>query len=350
VGAALWADRRRDGRRVRLELLVRGAGRHAVGLGILIALFGGACTSLRMTPPETGGGGTGGDTGGSAGTGGLATGGTTGVGGTTGAGGTGGGAVGGTGGGAVGGTGGGAVGGTGGGVTGRGGSGGGGTGGAIVEPPGLIAFWRFNEASGTTVADSSGNGQALTLSTNNGWTAAGREMAAFAFDGANDVARVVPAAGQPLYDFPTVPLSFSAWVRPGLAAASRPFATAVARTHEDYAFQDFWLGLANGRPACTIHSPTMEGAIASAAAPASAWTHIACTYGLAGVATLYVNGVAAATHTTNQNLGPIPTAILVGASETMVPSQIAEYFPGAIDDVRIYNVTLTAAEIASIAR
>ena len=39
-----------------------------------------------------------------------------------------------------------------------------GTGGTIAEPAGLIAYWRFNEGSGTTVADSSGNGQTLTLS------------------------------------------------------------------------------------------------------------------------------------------------------------------------------------------
>ncbi len=50
---------------------------------------------------------------------------------------------------------------------------------------------------------------------------------------------------------------------------------------------------------------------------------------------------------TYQNLGPIPTAILVGASET---AGLEDFFPGAIDDVRIYNTTLSASEVASIAR
>ena len=188
--------------------------------------------------------------------------------------------MGGTGGGdgtGVGGTGGtGGVGGTGGGAGGRGG-----TGGALPEPPGLIAFWRFNEATGTTVADSSGNGQSLTLSSSSRWTTLGHEGAAFAFDGASDVAgRDAAAEASRSASYPTIPLTFSAWIRPDAAAIARPFATAVARTHEDYAFQNFWLGLISGKPACTIHSPSMEGAVASVVVPPAAWTHIACTYGL----------------------------------------------------------------------
>jgi len=288
---------------------------------LLAATSAGACSPLRMTAVETG---TGGDAMGAAGTGGSAAG--TGGGG----GGSGGTASAGTSGGGTGGT-------------GRGGAAG------TAEPPGLIAFWRFNENSSTTVEDSSGFGQPLMLSTGGGWTT-GHEGAGFAFDGINDVAGVVPQVGQRLYDYPVLQLTFSAWVRPGPAAASREFATVVARTHEDYAFQDFWLGLVNGRPSCTIHSPYQEGPVASAVLSTTSWTHIACTHGVSGTVTLYVNGAFAASGNSGQNLGPIPTAILVGASETMQPSVLGQYFPGAIDDVRIYNRTLMPSEVQSIAR
>jgi hypothetical protein len=287
---------------VRLELLsVRG-----LRLGIVVALCAGACTSLNTKPPETGTAGAGGDTGGTAGTGGTAAGG-----------------------------------------TGGGGTGGGGTGG-LAGPAGLIAFWRFNEGSGTTVADSSGNGQPLAISTGSRWTTAGHEGAAFAFDGVADVASFQPVLGHLLWDYPTIPLTMSAWVRPDDAAAARPFATAVARTHEDFAFQDFWLGLMNGRPACTIHSPSKEGVVATGLAPSNTWTHIACAYGLSGDAILYVNGMSAGSINTPQNLGPIETAILVGASETNTDG-VHDFFPGAIDDVRMYNTTLSSFEVAFIA-
>jgi sialidase-1 len=110
------------------------------------------------------------------------------------------------------------------------------------------------------------------------------------------------------------------------------------------------MGLVQGKPACSVHSPAQETATAPTALSTTAWTHIACTHDLGGEITVYVNGAAVGTYYSGQNLGPIPTAILIGASETMQPSQMAQFFPGAIDDVRIYKRALTPAEIVAIRR
>ncbi|HMF42067.1 MAG TPA: LamG domain-containing protein, partial [Polyangia bacterium] len=228
---------------------------------------------------------------------------------------------------------------------GTGGSGGG-TGGT-AEPAGLIAFWRFDEGSGTTVVDSSGNGQTLTLSASGSDWATGHAGGGLSVDGTSGYAGVVPFNGQELYSYPVYNLSFSAWIKPDPAAASLSFATAVARAHEDYLFEDFWLGLVDGRPACMIHNPNWQGAVATAAAPAGAWTHIACTYDSTIAVTLYVDGAYAASTSSTEGLGPIPTRILVGAAET---DALQAFFPGVIDDVRIYKTTLTLSEVASIAK
>jgi hypothetical protein len=232
-----------------------------------------------------------------------------------------------------------------GGTGGRGGSGGNGAGG---EPGGLIACWRFNEGTGTTSSDCSGNGQTLTASaTGANFVVGHNQSGGMAFDGIAGYAYLVPLDGQPLLTLPVSSLTMSAWVKPDDAASGRPFATAVARTHEDNLFQDFWLGLAGGKPACTIHNPNMQGAIALGVAPANVWTHIACTYAPSGVVTLYVNGTAAASFTSNEILGPIPTRILVGAAET---DALQAFLPGVVDDVRIYKDALTPSEVASIAQ
>jgi hypothetical protein len=335
-----------------------------------------ACTPLRMTAPETGGGGTGGagaGTGGSeagaggdtGGTGGSAAG-TAGNAGNTGA--TGGSVLGGAGG--SGGRGGGGAGGTGGAVAGtagmggrggrgggggRGGSGGagnnggrggaGGTGGA--EPAGLIAFWRFDEGTGMTIADSSGNGQTLTMSDTGANFVTGHDGSGMSFDGTTAYAYVVPVGSQPLLSYPASALTMSAWAKPDDTTNRQPFATIVARAHEDYLFEDFWLGFVSGKPACTIHNPDWQGAVASTEAPAGVWTHIACTYDPSGMITLYVNGVDVASFTSNETLGPIPTRILVGAAET---DALQAFLPGFVDDIRIYKDALTSAEVASIAR
>jgi hypothetical protein len=268
-----------------------------------------ACSPLRMTAPETGAGGAAGGTAGAAGTGGAGAAGATGTG---------------------------------------GGAGGG------AEPAGLIAHWRFNEGSGTSVADSSGNGQPMTLSsTGASWTTLGRDgTSALTFDGAAGFAEMMPTVGQALYNYPVIKLTFSAWVKPHATAASREFAAAVARAHEDYAFEDFWIGLVNGKPGCMIHSADWQGAVASALAPAGAWTHVACTYAMDGQVILYVNGASAGSASSNQTIGPIPPRILVGADEVDPGGGIVvqDFFPGAIDDVRIYRETLTPSDVASIAR
>src|SRR4029453_19442437 len=54
-----------------------------------------------------------------------------------------------------------------------------------VTPTGLVAYWKFDEGSGTTVSDSSANGNTGTLVNGPLWTA-GRVGNALFFDGIDD--------------------------------------------------------------------------------------------------------------------------------------------------------------------
>ena len=301
------------------------------GLVVFVALASSelACTALRSAPPDGGGaGGAGGSTGGATGSGG-------GAGGGAGAAGSG---VAGSGGGAGSGT-----------------AGAGGTGGGIACDDRLIGWWRLNENSGTNTADHSAtaacarNDQTGVLVGGAAW-ATGHEGAGIAFNGSSAVVSVQPFDGSPLWDYPMFDMTMMAWIRPDAAAVASASASVVARTHEDYAFQDFWLGLVNGNPRCTIHHVNGEGATALAKVAANTWTHIACTYGLSGESRIYVNGTLAGTYNSVENLGPIPTRILIGASEVQNPNlTVLGYFSGVIDDVRIWNRRLELAEVAAIA-
>jgi len=288
-----------------------------------------ACTELRSSPPD-GLGGEGGNA--AAGSGGR-------------------GGIGGRGGSAGVGTAGSGVAGSGGGVA---GSGVAGTGGTIACDDTLIGWWPLNEGSGTSTSDESAsaacarNDQTGTLLGGATWTT-GHQGAGVALNGSTGVVAVQPADGSPLWNYPTAPMTMMAWIRPDAAAIASTAATAVARTHEDYAFQNFWLGLVSGNPRCTIHNEYGDGPTALAKVPANAWTHVACTYGLDGAILVYVNGSLAATGSTNQVLGPIPTRILLGASE-LENGEVLAYFSGAIDDARIWNRALTAAQVRAIAQ
>lgn len=79
---------------------------------------------------------------------------------------------------------------------------------------------------------------------------------------------------------------------------------------------------------------------------AGAWHHIALTVdAVAGASFLYVNGAA---------VGGVPFALATttGGTNTRLGSQFvpyAEFFPGDLDEVRIYDGTLTGEEVRSLA-
>ena len=81
-----------------------------------------------------------------------------------------------------------------------------------ATPVGLVGEWGFNEGTGTTLGDSSGNGQTGTI-TGATWTTAGKYGAALAFNGST--ARVsVPAS--PSLNL-TTGMTLEAWVQPTAA-------------------------------------------------------------------------------------------------------------------------------------
>src|SRR5262249_55518295 len=83
-------------------------------------------------------------------------------------------------------------------------------------------------------------------------------------------------------------------------------------------------------------SPLMYG---TAALTANTWSHLALTYDGATVR-LYVNGTQVASQAQTGSLVTSTNALQIGGD-----SIYGQYFQGAIDEVRIYNVALTAAQI-----
>jgi hypothetical protein len=84
-----------------------------------------------------------------------------------------------------------------------------------AQPAGLVAAYGFDEGSGTTVADASGNGNAGTI-TGATWTTGGRFGNALLFDGTTSVVTVPDAASLR----PTTGMTVEAWVYPTVASAT----------------------------------------------------------------------------------------------------------------------------------
>ncbi len=80
----------------------------------------------------------------------------------------------------------------------------------------------------------------------------------------------------------------------------------------------------------------------TSASPINAWTHLAVTYD-STILRLYVNGTQVATQPANGTIQTTTSPLWIGGN-----SPYGEYFVGVLDDVRVYNRALTAAEIPVI--
>jgi chitodextrinase len=202
--------------------------------------------------------------------------------------------------------------------------------GSAVTATGLVAAYSFDEGSGTTAADASGNGNTGTLS-GAVWTTAGRNGGALSFDGAGDYVTVADKASLDLGAGATV----EAWVYP---TSNTGFRSVVAKERGGGGFP-YGLETSSGVPDGFVTTTGNATAAATTALAASMWTHLAMTYDGATVR-LYVNGGLAASTSVTGALTVSADPLRIGGDVTW-----AEWFQGRIDDVRVYSRALTAAEV-----
>jgi urease beta subunit len=84
--------------------------------------------------------------------------------------------------------------------------------------------------------------------------------------------------------------------------------------------------------------------------PNNTWTH-ACVTWNTSTAVIYINGQNSASSSINQALNfGLTHSVCLGARITITASTADRYFPGQLADIAAWNVNLTAAEIASLAK
>jgi len=214
-----------------------------------------------------------------------------------------------------------------------------------------IGWWQFDECQGTTAYDagSGGNNGTITITGagdntspgtcgsgvgteawNNGTT--GKINYSLDFDGTDDTVNTTS-----LPTTATTNISMSAWVNwDGTNAASQLLLYNGASGSNGY-------GIIISDGACgsgteievLLGGTTCDAVSSNTTLSTGTWTHVVLTRGNS-TWTLYVNGVAKHTGTTN----PItPTGVFnIGINS----------FDGQIDDVRFYNYALSAAQIRKV--
>jgi hypothetical protein len=196
---------------------------------------------------------------------------------------------------------------------------------------GLVGAWSFDEASGSSAGDASGQGNAGTVS--GAQRVAGRYGGALAFDGIDDLVTVADSASLDLRTAMTV----EAWVKPTTLGSSwRAIAIKEQPSQLAYAL---YAGNDAARPSGHIYTNGDWSLAGPSSLPVGSWTHVATTWD-GQTARLYVGGNQVA------STALAGTAATSGSPFRIGGTQIwSEWFAGAIDEVRVYDRARTATQI-----
>jgi len=214
-----------------------------------------------------------------------------------------------------------------------------------------ILRWTLDEGGGTNVADSSGAGRDGVFSGAPAWTTNGALAGALSFAGTNDCVR--QSAGSNLLNGLGA-FTVSLWLKPALTNADGGFLTADdSDTNSTFSLAaKTFASCGNFTNVVEAVIPTTKGVVhhtsASNALKPSQWQHVALTWTNGGEPKLYLNGQLDQPQSGFETASGVLTncpQFIVGKGAFDSPAS----WNGAIDDVRVFAVALSAGEILSLA-
>ena len=197
---------------------------------------------------------------------------------------------------------------------------------------GLIAWWKLDDGTGSTCADSAGTNTGVIIGTP-AWTN-GVINGGLGFTGTQSMASTNSSSN-------LVAVTIALWVWPPNANANAYIVDyegpgSTERRSLCSGFQDGYFNIYNSG------WPTGNAADTQVPITESAWQHIAyCSDG--STIQAYKNGTRIVNVSGNLNQASVQTLIRIGSE-----LNLGNFFPGNLDDIRIYNRALSSNEVQTV--
>lgn len=205
---------------------------------------------------------------------------------------------------------------------------------------GLVGYWKMDEGSGNRLIDHSGNGSHATIRNTNGisWVNGKNNSALRLFGAKNRIASVPHKA---IHE-PKQNLTIAAWVRPDMVESKMVLAKGWPNGYYLSTFTNgkFEFRINTGRAGSNYRLQSNK----SYPTDGKTWVHVAITFD-GNKSTMYVNG-----KSDNSTTHPL-TQIIYNTTDLQIGSRNdINRWSGDLDEVRLYDRTLSASEIADLAR
>jgi glucose/arabinose dehydrogenase/chitodextrinase len=205
---------------------------------------------------------------------------------------------------------------------------------------GLVAAYSFDEGTGATANDSSGQANTATLINGVAWVA-GQHGKAASFDGVNDYITIPNSAST---NISGSSLTLSMWINPQpLASGDSVVIGKFWNTTMSSPYYQYGLELAGGTVPNFLVGTTsgVREAAMTGQLPLNQWSYLAVVFN-GTQAQFYVNGALISTQALSATIVARGNPINIGADASP-----AQFYKGLLDDLRIYSRVLTQAQIQS---
>jgi len=198
---------------------------------------------------------------------------------------------------------------------------------ASVSGPGsgLVAHWTFDEGSGNTAGDSSGNNKTGTLINGPMWVEGKVGSGAVSFDGKDDsILTTLDLDGSKLF-------SISLWVKPNDVASTERHLFTCGQDQQIYKTNDdLW------------YKTNRDTTVASNVLSSNTWSHVVVIFDGATVK-IYADGTLIITETKSA-IDSVGSCVIGSLGTTGTNFR----FTGVLDDIRVYNRALSADEVSEL--
>ncbi len=206
----------------------------------------------------------------------------------------------------------------------------------------LVAYWRLDETDGSIAEDRAAENHGIVHGQASWQPESGKKAGALSLDGIDDY-----VSTDFMLDPSNEPFSVFVWIKggaPGQVIVSQRDGMGIGET---------WLGteLINGKLMTGLRPPGLRSPtppmVSDFVITDGQWHHVGIVVTARRVRNLYADGMRVAHDTDGVNLPSSDGGLYFGTGKTL---DAGTFFSGLIDDVRIYNVALSAKEIEALAR